>query len=105
MQPSRRTNTDAGFGLTELLLGLTLIMVVFGVVITGMAQMSTSSRTIWNRTQMHSGARGATELMQQEIGQAGLVTLPAAVSLTGAVTLGVNTVGVSSTAGMFVGGN
>ncbi len=100
--PSSR-DTEAGFGLTELLVGIALIMVVFGVVISGMAQMSTSSRTIWNRTQMHSGTRGATELMQQEIGQAGLVALPASVTLTGPVVLGVNTVGVSSTAGMFVG--
>ena len=27
--------------------------------------------TIWNRTQMHSGIRGATEVLQQEVGQAG----------------------------------
>jgi hypothetical protein len=34
-------------------------------------------QTIWNRTEMHSEIRGATELMQQEIGQAGRITASA----------------------------
>ena len=33
--------------------------------------MTTAQKTIWNRTEMHSGIRGATELLQQEVGQAG----------------------------------
>src|SRR5580765_3981926 len=44
-------------------------------------QMSGSQKTIWNRTEMHSGIRGATELLQQEVGQAGRVTLPNKVTL------------------------
>lgn len=95
---------DGGFALPELLISLALVLVVYGAVMTGLSQIVTSQKTIWNRTQMHSGVRGATELMQQEIGQAGLITLPAAVTLTAPVpALGVNTVSVSSTAGMFVG--
>ena len=38
--------------------------------------MTSAQATIWNRTQMHSGIRGATEVLQQEVGQAGRVTLP-----------------------------
>ena len=33
--------------------------------------MTKQQQTIWNRTEMHSGIRGATELLQQEVGQAG----------------------------------
>ena len=47
-----------------------------------MAEMTNQQQTIWNRTEMHSGIRGATELLQQEVGQAGRITLPAAVTLT-----------------------
>ena len=54
-------------------------------VTTLMQHMATSHRTVWNRTEMHSSVRGATELLQQEVGQAGLVALPGAVALTGAV--------------------
>ena len=38
--------------------------------------MTQSQTTIWNRTEMHSGIRGATELLQQEVGQAGRVSVP-----------------------------
>ena len=36
---------------------------------------------------MHSGIRGATELLQQEVGQAGRVSLPGTVTLTAAVSV------------------
>jgi hypothetical protein len=102
--PTPPASRDAGFALMELLVSLGLVLVVFGAVMTGLAQIVSTQKTTWNRTQMHSGVRGATELMQQEVGQAGLVSLPAPVTLTGAVpSLGVNIVAVSSTTGMFVG--
>jgi len=44
--------------------------------------MTTSQATIWNRTEMHSGIRGATELLQQEVGQAGRLSFPVTLSLT-----------------------
>jgi hypothetical protein len=47
--------------------------------------MTNSQRTIWNRTQLHAGVRSATELLQQEVGQAGRVTLPGTAVLGGAV--------------------
>jgi hypothetical protein len=101
--PMASSSADDGFGLAELMISLTLVLVVFGVATTGLAQMSTSQRIIWNRTQMHGGVRGATELLQQEIGQAGRVTLPAPVTTTAAVPLGDNTIGLTSVAGIFVG--
>jgi len=53
-------------------------------------QITQSQTTIWNRTQMHSGVRGATELLQQEVGQAGRVASPAGIT-TGAPIVGAGT--------------
>ena len=52
---------------------------------------------------MFAGVRNATALLEQEVGQAGRVVLPAPVFLAGAVAAGVNTVNVTSATGMFVG--
>ena len=52
--------------------------------------MTQSQTTIWNRTEMHSGVRGATELLQQEVGQAGRVAAPATIT-TGAAIAGAGT--------------
>jgi type II secretory pathway pseudopilin PulG len=67
----RRTSQEAGFSLVELLVATCVFLVITGVVATALRQITNSQSTIWNRTQMHSGLRGATELLQQEIGQAG----------------------------------
>src|SRR5438067_7061047 len=75
--------------------------------------MSNSQRTIANRTEMHSGIRGATELLQQEVGQAGRISLPGTVTLAAAVTVptacdagtpaaGAQTIGVNTS---IAGGN
>lgn len=100
---------DAGFSLVELLVSMILVLIVFGGVTTALNKLANSQRTIWNRTEMHSGVRGATELLQQEVGQAGRVTLPGPVTITTATDTSASlapvtlTVGVSSTDGMFVG--
>ena len=71
---------------------------------TALLKMTATQATIWNRTQMHSGIRGATEVLQQEVGQAGRVALPVPVTLTSASTAGATvTLAVTSTTGMFVG--
>lgn len=104
-----RVQSDAGFSLVELLISMVLVLVVFGGVTTALNKLANAQRSIWNRTELHSGVRGATELLQQEVGQAGRVTLPAPVTLTtststlGSINPMVVTAGVSSTAGMFVG--
>jgi hypothetical protein len=85
----------------------TIILVsVSGVVVKGVQQMSLTQNRLQNRTEMHSSVRSATELMQQEIGQAGRVTLLASTSYTlisPVAAIGTASPTVSSTAGMFVG--
>jgi prepilin-type N-terminal cleavage/methylation domain-containing protein len=66
---------QAGFTLIELLIAIGLLLIVSAIVTQALAQMTQSQQTIWNRTEMHSGIRGATELLQQEVGQAGRVAL------------------------------
>ena len=95
---------DAGFSLPEAMIALTILLVVASIVSTALLRMTEAQSTIWNRTEMHSGVRSATELLQQEVGQAGRITLPAAVTLSAAITTnGAQTVTVSSVVGMFVG--
>jgi prepilin-type N-terminal cleavage/methylation domain-containing protein len=96
-----------GFSLLEMLLAIAILMVVTGIVMSAMMQMTTTQGTVANRTSMHSSVRSATELLQQEIGQAGKISLPAAVTIGAAVSsasLGTATaVVLSSAAGMFNG--
>lgn len=94
---------DDGFSLPELLVSTLVLSVVIGIAMQLLLQTVNGQRTTWNRTQMHSSVRGAIELLQQEVGQAGLVTLPGPVTLSAAVATGVQTIAVSSTAGMFIG--
>ncbi len=94
-----------GFSMLEMMIALVILLGVTGIVMSAMMQMTLTQGSVANRTEMHSSVRSATELLQQEIGQAGKISLPAAVTLSGAVTtanLGVATpVVVSSAAGMF----
>jgi prepilin-type N-terminal cleavage/methylation domain-containing protein len=99
---------DSGFSLAELLVAMAVMLLISGAAISALLKMTSTQATIWNRTQMHSGIRGATEVLQQEVGQAGRIALPAAVRTTGnssaCTTEGCTTViNVDSTAGMFLG--
>jgi prepilin-type N-terminal cleavage/methylation domain-containing protein len=90
--------SQAGFSLVELLVATTILLVVSSVVSSGLLQLTTAHRAISNRTDMHSGIRSATELLQQEVGQAGRVSLPGStVTLSGAVAAGPATVRVIQT--------
>jgi len=75
----RAASGDEGFTLIELMVALLVLMVVSGAVLRGVMDMSTLHNTIMNRTDMHAGVRNATQLLSQEVGQAGRVSLPAAV--------------------------
>jgi len=99
----RRSHQQRGFSLPELLVSVSLLLVLMGTVTTLLVKSAETHRTVWNRTEMHSAVRGATELMQQEVGQAGLVALPAPVTTGGASGIGSQTVAVNSSTGMFVG--
>jgi hypothetical protein len=74
----------------------------------GMMQMMKTSGSIANRTEMHSSVRSATEVLQQEIGQAGRVPTLNGVTLTTIITTAMANgtsipVVVSSATGMFNG--
>jgi prepilin-type N-terminal cleavage/methylation domain-containing protein len=64
-------SSERGFSLIELLVATLVLLIVMSVVMTALNQSTKQQQSIWNRTEMHSGVRGATELMQQEVGQAG----------------------------------
>jgi hypothetical protein len=59
-----------------MLLAIAILLVVTGIVMSAMMQMTMTQGTVANRTEMHSSVRSATELLQQEIGQAGKISLP-----------------------------
>lgn len=112
LAPESSAPMPPGFSLLELLIALAVLVIVAGIVTSGMVQMMNAQGTINNRTEMHSSVRSATELLQQEIGQAGRVTLPptnpnptltTAVSVPAGLPSWTGAVGVSSTTGMFNG--
>src|SRR5947207_1693195 len=67
---------QAGFTLMETMVSLVVLLGVSAIVMSGMVQMMYTQGTIANRTEMHTSVRSATELLQQEIGQAGRISLP-----------------------------
>jgi prepilin-type N-terminal cleavage/methylation domain-containing protein len=103
VSPVRADN--AGFSLVELMVSMTVLLVVSSIVVSGTMDISFLGRKMTNRSDMNSGVRNATALLQQEVGQAGRVSLPAPVTLVGTTGIGNFTVAVTSTDGMFVGEN
>ena len=99
----RAVSGDEGFTLIELMVAVLVLMVVSGAVLRGVMDMSTLHNTIMNRTDMHAGVRNATQLLSQEVGQAGRVALPAAVTLALPTVTGATLATVSSATDMFVG--
>ena len=85
---SRRLQT--GFTLLETMVALTILLGVAAIVMMGLTRLIRVQGTIANRTDMHTSVRSATELLEQEIGQAGSVSLgPAGTAVTmSAVALG-----------------
>jgi len=99
-----------GFTLLETMIAMAIFLIIASVIMFALMQMTTVHGTISNRTQMHSSIRSATEVLQQEIGQAGRIALPGGTtSLTQPVTAAQVTAGlpvavtVASAAGMFTG--
>jgi type II secretory pathway pseudopilin PulG len=94
---------QSGFSLLETMVSLAVLFAVGSIVLSGMAQLLRTQGSIANRTEMHSSVRSATELLQQEIGQAGRMALgtPTAnvtlaanvVSAAGATAITLNTTG------------
>jgi len=86
--PHRRdTPTDeAGFTIVELLISVAILMIISGMMMRGTLDMTRLGAQQANRSEMHAGIRNATALLQQEVGQAGRVALPAPVTMTNAIT-------------------
>ncbi len=80
--PCKLPNAQSGFTLLELLVALAILLLVSGTVMGGLIQMSYSQGTITNRSEMHASVRSATELLQQEIGQAGRISVPVGTTYT-----------------------
>jgi prepilin-type N-terminal cleavage/methylation domain-containing protein len=107
--------SESGFSLVELMVAMTVMLVISGAAVTAILKLSTTQSTIWNRTQMHSGIRGATEVLQQEVGQAGRVALISGsatctanttvpcITTGGGVIAGTSAFNVSSICGMYIG--
>ena len=95
--------SEEGFSIVEAMIATTVLMVVCATVMQGVLGLTDVSRLVTNRTDMHNGVRNATELLTQEVGQAGRISLPGPVSLAAAGVEGDGTITVTSTAGMFVG--
>jgi prepilin-type N-terminal cleavage/methylation domain-containing protein len=106
-------SSEGGFTLIELIVSMAVLLVVSGIVVGSTMDMTRTGQRMTNRSDMHSGVRNATALLQQEVGQAGRVSLPGPVELDGATGIGVFTVAVDKTAastydglatdGMFIG--
>ncbi len=67
---------EDGFSLPELLIATGLLLAISSAVTSGLLQITKAQKTIGNRVDLHAGIRSATELLQQEVGQAGRVVLP-----------------------------
>jgi type II secretory pathway pseudopilin PulG len=94
-------SAEHGYTMIELLVSLAVLMIISATVMDGVLRLTRTNQTVANRSEMHAGVRNVTELLQQEIGQAGRITLPA--GLTIAAKLDSSNYTTSSTLGMFVG--
>jgi type II secretory pathway pseudopilin PulG len=89
---------EQGFTIIEMMVSTALLMVVCGIVMRGVFGLTDVSRLVSNRTDMHNAVRNATELLTQEIGQAGRITLPGRVTLAADAPKATNVLTVNSTA-------
>jgi len=97
----------AGFSLLELLASIAVMLVVAGGVISSLSYSEKTYARTEQQSDMYENVRAVAELMAQEVGQAGLVSLPGTPTLSAAVSPGTTaqTIPVSSTTSMFVGEN
>ena len=85
------------------MVSMAIMALISAIVMTAISQMVKNQGTVMNRSETHANVRAATEFLQQEIGQAGRVALPGAVTLSAAVAAGSNSVVQTSVSSMFVG--
>jgi prepilin-type N-terminal cleavage/methylation domain-containing protein len=109
----KKTGKSGGFSLLELMVAVAILLAISAASVSFLMGFQNYYISAAMKADLHSGMRGATELLQQEISQAGLLSLGPNCSstvvtgcptLTASVTGGASpqTVAVSSTTGMFV---
>jgi prepilin-type N-terminal cleavage/methylation domain-containing protein len=93
-----------GFSLIEMMVTMAVLLVISGGIFSAISSSEQSYARTELKSDMYENVRGAAELMAQEIGQAGLVNLPASTpSAAVSANATAQTVAVSSTTSMFVG--
>jgi len=102
-RPASRLASDAGFTLVEVMVTTLILLTVSGVVINGVLNMTQLNATVTNRSAMFAGVRNATALLQQEVGQAGRISLPAPVKVAVNAAAGATTLTVDTAEDMFIG--
>jgi prepilin-type N-terminal cleavage/methylation domain-containing protein len=100
---SNRLTSDAGFTLVEVMVTTLILLTVSGVVINGVLNMTQLNTTVTNRSAMFAGVRNATALLQQEVGQAGRISLPGPVTIQANAAKGDTQLTVSSSEDLFIG--
>src|SRR5262249_53670610 len=76
---------EEGYSMIELLVSMIVLMTISGTVMGAVLRMSRTNQTVANRSEMHAGVRNVTELLQQEVGQAGRITIPSGMTLATSV--------------------
>ena len=101
--PAARRN-ESGFTLIELMVSVAILMTVSALMMRGTLDMTNLNRKQSNLSEMHASVRNATALLQQEVGQAGRLSVPAPVTVAAAIPIGDQWVIVSpSVTSMFIG--
>jgi prepilin-type N-terminal cleavage/methylation domain-containing protein len=80
-----KNRTQQGFSLIELLITLAIMLVVSAIVLSLSYDMTMRQASVANRSDMHSSVRGVTQILQQEISQAGRIAWPPRAPLCGGV--------------------
>jgi prepilin-type N-terminal cleavage/methylation domain-containing protein len=71
---NRSSRTQTGFSLIELLITLAVMLTVSAVVLSLTYDMTVRQASVANRSDMHSSVRSVTQMLQQELTQAGRVS-------------------------------
>lgn len=103
MATIQTASSESGFTLIEVLVSVVVLLLISATALEGIRNLSKNTRTVTNRTEMHAGVRNATELLQQEVGQAGRITLPAGITLAAPISSTDTAFTASSVTGMWPG--
>jgi prepilin-type N-terminal cleavage/methylation domain-containing protein len=96
--------TCGGFSLVELLASIVVVSVIMAAIVSAISQSEQAYGSIELQSDMYENVRGAAELMAQEVGQAGVLSLPASTLSAGVAASGTaQAVTVSSTTSMYAG--